>query len=274
MSAPAVVHKPDARAALPGRGAAPRGHARRLLLAGWAGSLVVLLTFIGRPPVQRTQEARVLETAREMLGQPWRAWLIPQLNGDLRLRKPPLTYWLAAAAYHVGGVNETAGRLPTAVIGWLTLAVTFLAAERLFGARVAFFAAATLLGSYLFFRHNRLAETDAPATLFVTLAVYAILRAADQGERLTPSPDIPGGGGGEGDCRLPSSDCRLDEHPHPSPLPAYREGEPEMGAVRPSAVWLHVAAAAAGMALLSKGGPGLFPLLFLFGFAAVARRGD
>src|SRR3954466_14463941 len=123
MNAPAVVYEPAASAARPVRAGAPRGRARLLLLAGWAGSLVILLTFIGRPPVQRTQEARVLETAREMLGQPWRAGLIPQLNGAPPLRKPPLTYWLAAAAYHVGGVNETAGRVPTAVIGWLTLAV-------------------------------------------------------------------------------------------------------------------------------------------------------
>ena len=142
-AADAAVLEPVAPAArAPPRAVIPR----RVLLGCWAGSLVLLLAFVGGPPVQRTQEARVLETAREMLGQPWRAWLIPQLNGDLRLRKPPLPYWFAAAAYKVGGVNETAGRVPTAVIGWLTLGVTFLAAERLFGTRAGFFAAATLLG--------------------------------------------------------------------------------------------------------------------------------
>src|SRR4051794_3365839 len=276
MSAPAVVHEPAASAARPVRAGAPRRRARLLLLASWAGSLVVLLAFIGRPPVQRTQEARVLETAREMLGQPWRGWLIPQLNGDLRLRKPPLTYWLAAAAYKVGGVNERAGRVPTAIVGWLTLATTFLAAERLFGTRAGFFAAATLLGSYLFFRHDRLAETDAPATLFVTLAVYAILRAAGEGEG--------------GDCGFRISDCGLEERtafnpqsairnpqsedPHPSPLPAYRAREPNDVPARPSALWLHIAAAASGLAFLSKGGPGIFPVLFLVGYVVVTRRWD
>jgi 4-amino-4-deoxy-L-arabinose transferase-like glycosyltransferase len=273
MSAPAVVLEP----ALSVVRAARTGLPRRGLLACWAGSLVLLLAFIGGPPVQRTQEARVLETAREMLGQPWRAWMIPQLNGDLRLRKPPLTYWLAAAAYKVGGVNETAGRVPTAVIGWLTLGVTFLAGERLFGTRAGFFAAATLLGSYLFFRHTRLAETDAPATLFVTLAVYAILRAA-----------------GEGNCGFRNAECGLKAHPtpladfnpqseihnpqsedpHPNPLPEYREREQEAELARPSPFWLHVAAASAGMAFLSKGGPGLFPVLFLAGYVAVTRRWD
>ena len=50
--------------------------------------------------------------------------------------------------------------LMTALIGWLTLGVTYLAGERLFGRRAGFFAAGMLLSSYLFFRHTRLAETD------------------------------------------------------------------------------------------------------------------
>jgi 4-amino-4-deoxy-L-arabinose transferase-like glycosyltransferase len=272
MSCPAAVLEPVAPAAR-----APTAViSRRALLGCWAGSLVLLLALVGGPPVQRTQEARVLETAREMLGRPWRAWLIPQLNGDLRLRKPPLPYWFAAAGYKLGGVNETAGRVPTAVIGWLTLGVTFLAAERLFGTRAGFFAAATLLGSYLFFRHTRLAETDAPATLFVTLAVYGVLRAASEGR-------------GQGDCgwRIadgglkdlaldPKSEMRNLESQdrRPGPLPEYRVRVQEAEPRSVSAFWLHVAAASTGMAFLSKGGPGLFPILFLFGYAAVARRWD
>jgi 4-amino-4-deoxy-L-arabinose transferase-like glycosyltransferase len=297
-AANAAVLEPVAPAARAAAAVIPR----RVLLGCWAGSLVLLLALVGGPPVQRTQEARVLETAREMLGQPWRAWLIPQLNGDLRLRKPPLPYWFAAAAYKVGGVNETAGRVPTAVIGWLTLGVTFLATERLFGTRAGFFAAATLLASYLFFRHTRLAETDAPATLFVTLAVYGVLRAASEGR-------------GRGDCGLRidfgefswslslslrraqssraegsrAADCGFEERPtnpkseirnpklqdpHPNPLPEYRERGRTAARLPVSALWLHIAAASAGLAFLSKGGPGLFPILFLVGYAAVARRWD
>src|SRR5438094_9141745 len=78
-------------------------------------SLVLMFLFLGTPPVQRTQEARVLETAREMLGQRWHDWLIPRLNGELRLAKPPLAYWLAAGAFKIGGVSEGVGRVPFAV---------------------------------------------------------------------------------------------------------------------------------------------------------------
>jgi 4-amino-4-deoxy-L-arabinose transferase-like glycosyltransferase len=145
----------------------------------WLAAGVVLLVALGRPPVTRTQEARVAETARQMLGTGWRGWMLPMLNGEPRLKKPPLAYWMAAGAYLVGGPNEWSARLPTVIVGWLTLGVTFAAARWLFDTRAALLASSTLLGSFMFFRHVRLAETDAPAMLFVTLAIYAWWRGAE-----------------------------------------------------------------------------------------------
>ena len=151
---------------------------RGALLAWWILAGIALGFAVGVPPVQRTQEARVLETAREMMGRGFRGYMVPVLNGNLRVRKPPLAYWLAAGAYKIGGVSETAGRVPTVMLGWMTILVTFLGERWLFGTRAGFFAAGTLLTSYLFFRHTRLAETDAPAMFFVTVAVLAYWRGA------------------------------------------------------------------------------------------------
>jgi len=150
------------------------------MLVLWILAGLALGFGVGHPPVQRTQEARVLETARQMRGANWRGWLVPRINGNLRLQKPPLAYWMAAISYDIAGVSATSGRIPTVICGWLTLGVTFLAARRVLTARAAFFSSACLLSSYLFFRHDRLAETDAPAALFVTLAVYAWWRALDE----------------------------------------------------------------------------------------------
>src|SRR2546423_4175274 len=105
----------------------------RLVLVCWILAGVALCSALGIPVVQRTQEARVLETARQMRGTGWRGWLIPKINGNLRLRKPPLAYWTAALAYNVGGVSATVGRVSTVLCGLLTLAVTFSASRRLFG---------------------------------------------------------------------------------------------------------------------------------------------
>src|SRR4051812_27952563 len=63
VAIPAAAAPPAARAAP----LSPAWLSSRALLAWWGLSLVLLLAFLGNPPVQRTQEARVLETAREIL---------------------------------------------------------------------------------------------------------------------------------------------------------------------------------------------------------------
>jgi 4-amino-4-deoxy-L-arabinose transferase-like glycosyltransferase len=157
---------------------------RPMILSLWFITLPLMLVEIGRPGVNRTQEARVLETARQMLDRPWIDWVIPKLNGEVRLQKPPLCYWMAAGSYRFfHGVNEAIGRAPTAMMGWLCLATTYCCAKWLFGRRAGFLSAATLLGSYFFARHTRLAETDAPAMLFVTLGSYAFWRGATEPEK-------------------------------------------------------------------------------------------
>ncbi len=140
---------------------------------------LLLFAFIGTPPVQRTQEARVLETARQMtLGHGLQDWLVPHLNGRPRLQKPPLAYWMAAVGFEVGGVNDFAGRFLFGLCGLGSLATCYGLARKLFDARVAAVTAGLLLSSYLFFRYSRLAETDAPAALFVTIAIGLITSAA------------------------------------------------------------------------------------------------
>ena len=157
------------------------GISTRAIAIAWIFAGLSLFCFLERPPVQRTQEARVLETARQMRGTGWQGWLLPKINGSLRLQKPPLAYWTAAISYDLTGrVNNFVGRAPTAIFGWLTLGITFATANWLFDRRTACLSAGCLLCSYLFFRHERLAETDAPAALFVTLAVFSWWKAVDR----------------------------------------------------------------------------------------------
>lgn len=188
----------------------------------WLTGGAILLAGLGTPAVSRTQEARVLETSRQMLAADWRGWLIPHLNGQPRLNKPPLAYWTTAAAYLIGGVSEMTGRIPAVLAGWVTLGITFALTRRLFDQQIALVSSAALLGSYLFFRHMRLAETDALATLWITLAIYAIWRSAE-----------------------------------------YNHSR-----------WLHLAAAATALAVLSKGAPAVFIVIFFTAFCWIERRWD
>jgi len=146
---------------------------RTTLLLLWIATLPLLLAGLGNAVTQRTQEARVLETAREMLASnDWHQWMIPRLNDKVRLEKPPFAYWMTAGSFRLFGINEFAGRLPFAIAGWLLIAVTYRFAKKLIDEQFAFFSAVILLTSWMFFSHFRLAETDAPATLFLTAAVY------------------------------------------------------------------------------------------------------
>ena len=154
---------------------------RSAILALWVAALPLLLAGLGTPVTQRTQEARVLETAREMLEAPdWHQWLIPRLNEKVRLEKPPFAYWMAAGGFKLFGVNEFAGRLPFAVAGWLLLAVVYRFGRKLIDEQFGFFSTAILLTTWMFASHFRLAETDAPATLFLTAAVYWLWKGADE----------------------------------------------------------------------------------------------
>jgi 4-amino-4-deoxy-L-arabinose transferase-like glycosyltransferase len=142
------------------------------MLLLWLAAAIAMLLFVGGPDVSRTQEARVLETAREMLASGWRGWIVPHINGQVRLEKPPLAYWLAAVSFKIFGVGAGAGRLPFALIGWLMIGLVYRIGYQLFNRQAGIAAAAALLGSYLFFWATRLAETDGPAALFTTAAVW------------------------------------------------------------------------------------------------------
>lgn len=232
----------------------------RRLLGLWILAGFALGFSVGRPPVQRTQEARVLETARQMRGTGWRGWLIPRINGNLRLQKPPLAYWMAAIAYDIAGVGTTSGRMPTVIFGWLTLGVTFVAARRAFGQRAALYSAGCLLCSYLFFRHDRLAETDAPSALFATFAIYAWWRALD-------ASSIGSADGVESQTIL--------EKPPPWPSPGVpgegKRADPPARSYQCPNLWWNLGAAGTALAIMFKGGPGAYPPTFLIAMI-VARR--
>lgn len=203
-----------------------RDSARLTPMSFWFAALLVLLFALGSAPVRRTQEARVMETAREMLerqpAEGLRALLIPHCNGSIRLQKPPLAYWLSAASFATLGVNEWAGRLSMMLAGWSTLGLTMWLAADWFGRRASMWTGAVLLGSFLFFRHSRLAETDVLVTLFITAAIFAILRGFDRRAR--------------------------------------------------SILWFQLSGLMIGLAIMAKGAPAVFPLIFLLALCAIESR--
>lgn len=105
-------------------------------------ALVALLLFLhlGAAPVTRRAEARVWGVVTTMLRTG--DFLVPRLGDDLRLEKPPLYYWLAAAWAHAGGTRSLLWlRAPSALCALALVPVTYGWARRAAGARTALFAA-------------------------------------------------------------------------------------------------------------------------------------
>ncbi len=151
--------------------------------AAAAGLLVVLSLFtvawnVGGQPVTDLMEVRNLITAREMAdtGQ----WLIPTMNGRLRLEKPPLPTWAAATAgLGAGFRNLWALRAPTVLFALIGAMAVVLYTRRL-DAAPSFAAAAglVLLSMFLYARHARLATWDVPTHALAMAAVSAFAASA------------------------------------------------------------------------------------------------
>jgi 4-amino-4-deoxy-L-arabinose transferase-like glycosyltransferase len=139
---------------------------------GWLGFGIVmlmasLLFFCRlRTPLLEPEEARYAEIPRQMLlhGD----WLVPTLNGQPYLDKPPLMYWLVMSAYSAFGVNDWAARLIPGLAGWLTIAVAYLWARRVAGTRAALLGALLLTLSAGFVYYGRMLTMNGLLGMFVT----------------------------------------------------------------------------------------------------------
>ncbi|MCC6793730.1 MAG: glycosyltransferase family 39 protein [Candidatus Hydrogenedentes bacterium] len=98
-------------------------------------------------------------------------YIIPRLNGEPYLVKPPLLYWAIAGVYSVAGVSEFTARVPTALCGAALVVSMYLFARKAAGERAARWGALALLASPYAFQRMRFAELDIPLTLATFLAI-------------------------------------------------------------------------------------------------------
>jgi 4-amino-4-deoxy-L-arabinose transferase-like glycosyltransferase len=120
-------------------------------------------------------EGRYAEIPREMLVRG--EWVVPYLQGEPYLDKPPLFYWLVTASYRLWGVYDWSARLvPALAVHACVLAIYFLG-RRLVGERPAFWGSLILMLAPGFISMGRLLVLDGLLTLWVTLALLAAFLA-------------------------------------------------------------------------------------------------
>ena len=167
---------------------------RRRLRHGWlppawavAAGLAVLLTALAAgTSLWDRDEPRNALAACEMLAND--AWLVPTFNGEPRLHKPILPYWLMTVVLRTGLPPELACRLPAVLAMALAVWLLGLTARRLVGEGRAVTAMLVLAGSPLVLVSGSAATTDAVLLLGLSASMWVLLRTLLDGARWWHAP--------------------------------------------------------------------------------------
>jgi 4-amino-4-deoxy-L-arabinose transferase-like glycosyltransferase len=138
-----------------------------VLAAVWA---VLSLPRLGGPSLWDIDEGNNCEASLEMFESG--SYVVPTFNYEIRYDKPALLYWLQSAAYACCGVNEFAGRLPSALAALLTVLVTYELGRALFGRAAGLLAGVILATSAAFAASAHFANPDALLDLATALSLY------------------------------------------------------------------------------------------------------
>lgn len=133
----------------------------------WLVAILAVLAFtwgIWSIPIMSTNEARRMVIVQEMLASGH--WLIPTLNGETYITKPPLFTWLAAfSGWIFNSTDEWVLRLPSVLCALALLWLIFRKVRGYAGHWPALFSVLILTSTPLFIKHARLAEIELLLTL-------------------------------------------------------------------------------------------------------------
>jgi 4-amino-4-deoxy-L-arabinose transferase-like glycosyltransferase len=138
---------------------------------------VCIFLYSDRVPVDY-MEPRNYIAAKEILENG--SWLLPTMEGKLRIAKPPLPTWFTSVAMMCAGTdtNLIVNRIPAGISAALLALFTFLIAKRVSGSW--WFATTSLLvlvTSYLFMLAARRNEWDIYAHMAMAAAIWALIEA-------------------------------------------------------------------------------------------------
>jgi 4-amino-4-deoxy-L-arabinose transferase-like glycosyltransferase len=127
-------------------------------------------------------ECFVAVTAREMLESG--DWIMPTFNGEFRLQKTPLSYWLVAVLSKINGkVDEFSARMPSAIFGILSVAAIIYFVNQWLSFRIAILSAAVWATSLGYTRYSHNARPEMVLTFFIMLCFLTFYSAVSTKSR-------------------------------------------------------------------------------------------
>ncbi|MFA5251775.1 MAG: glycosyltransferase family 39 protein [Phycisphaerae bacterium] len=131
-------------------------------------------------------ECFVSVTAREMLASG--DWICPTFNGEPRLQKTPLSYWLVASLARITGrVDEFTARMPSVIFAVLSAAAILYFVNLWLSFRIAVISGAVWMTSVCYIRYSHSARPEMALTFFVLLCFltfYSAITAKSRGKQI------------------------------------------------------------------------------------------
>jgi 4-amino-4-deoxy-L-arabinose transferase-like glycosyltransferase len=151
----------------------------------WSAFLLIVLPGLLLYPrssflLLEPDESRYAQIPREMLQRG--DWIVPHLQSQPYLDKPPLLYWLVMFSYKLFGVNEASARLVPALAMHGTILLTYFWGRRFVGERAAFWGALLLSVAPGFMSIGRLLIIDGLLAFLTNLALFSTFEAV-RGDR-------------------------------------------------------------------------------------------
>src|SRR5205085_3012693 len=98
-------------------------------------------------------------------------FVVPRLNSQPFVEKPPLYWWVQIPAYRIFGVHDWVARIPSSLFMILTLGMAHAAGKRLEGARLAL-TALVVLGTMFQFNEDMQRAIVDPALVFFVFSAW------------------------------------------------------------------------------------------------------
>lgn len=150
------------------------------LLVAFAAAALLLPGISSLPPIDR-DESRFAEATRHMVASG--ELVVPRVEGKPRLNKPPLIYWLQAAAVSLVDPNGSieyggiwAYRIPSALAAMGAMLLVWRLGAAMFAPQVGIWAALLLGGSMVLMVDSRQARADQVLLLSICIAQFALWR--------------------------------------------------------------------------------------------------
>lgn len=136
-------------------------------------TIAVIFINLGSIPLLDPDEPVYAETPKEMIQ--YDDYVSPRIYGDFWYDKPPMYYWLVAAAFKTLGVNEYAARFPSAFLGVLCVLLVYGVVSKLLSERAGFASGLVLATSIEYFYLSKAAVTDITLTFCLTASLLFFL---------------------------------------------------------------------------------------------------